>query len=235
MTPLTHPIPRRSFLSATACAVLCEFWPQSAPAQAAEISLGRVRVGLADFPSLATVHGSVHVNVAAAPPGLYPVVVTRTGSETFAAVSSECAHNGCVVPPFSTELGLIQCNCHGSQYTAQGVVVRGPAQRNLTAYPVRRLGTLALELEIPGIGFALTGAVITGAAGSRLRLAFPTVAGLRYAVRLRGTLGGADAPASFSLTESGGFDQPSVLGSGATAVIFLPTPTGQAFYAMTRD
>ncbi len=239
MNATNGPLRRRNFLRTTACAVLCEPWwnglVQSAAAQSAETPVGRVRVVLADFPALAAVNGSVYLTVAASPPGLYPVVLTRTAAEDFAAVTSECAHNGCVVQLYSPGAGVIQCNCHGSQYTAQGFLVRGPAQRNLTAYPVRRLGTHSLELEIPGIGFALAGAVVSGAAGNRLRLSFATVAGLRYAVRQRSTLTGGDTGASFSLTVEGAFNQTQLTGTGAEAVIFLPPPTETVFYALVRQ
>jgi Rieske Fe-S protein len=55
-----------------------------------------------------------------------PVVVTQPEAGTFKAFSSFCTHRGCPVSEVSE--GLIQCHCHGSQYSiADGSVVRGPA------------------------------------------------------------------------------------------------------------
>jgi nitrite reductase/ring-hydroxylating ferredoxin subunit len=156
-----------------------------------------VRVVLANFPALAALNGAAYLIVATAPPGIVPVVLTRTGTAEFAALSSECTHPGCVLQPSSSGPGVIQCNCHGSQYTAQGVVVRGRAARNLRAYAVRRLNAPTLEVEIPEMGFARAGAVVSGGAeAGRLRLTFATVSRLRYGVRQRATLGSTEGAAS---------------------------------------
>jgi cytochrome b6-f complex iron-sulfur subunit len=37
-----------------------------------------------------------------------------------------CTHLGCVVP-WSAAANKFQCPCHGSQYSPEGAVVRGPA------------------------------------------------------------------------------------------------------------
>lgn len=37
-----------------------------------------------------------------------------------------CTHLGCVVP-WSAATNKFQCPCHGSQYSPEGAVVRGPA------------------------------------------------------------------------------------------------------------
>ena len=238
MNTIPCQLPRRGFLRATACAVLCDAWlhgvKPSANAQTQEPPMGRVRVALADFPALDSVNGSVYLNVATSPPGIYPVVLTRTGAEAFAAVSSECAHNGCVVQLFSAGLGLIQCNCHGSQYTAQGVVVRGPAQRNLPTYSLRRVGTHSLEIDIPGIGYALAAAVVNPGAEPRLRVTFPTVAGLSYAVTHRATVTGLAAPQAFSLTPTGALNQTSLTGTGTDVTVYLPATDPTGFLSITR-
>jgi len=46
------------------------------------------------------------------------------------AINSICTHLGCVVPWISAENKFI-CPCHGSQYDADGAVVRGPAPLSL--------------------------------------------------------------------------------------------------------
>ena len=45
-------------------------------------------------------------------------------------INSICTHLGCVVPWNANE-NKFMCPCHGSQYNAQGKVVRGPAPLSL--------------------------------------------------------------------------------------------------------
>lgn len=54
------------------------------------------------------------------------------------AVSRRCTHLGCRVN-FRQELNIIECPCHQSQFTPQGIRLAGPAQKNLPTFPVRVL------------------------------------------------------------------------------------------------
>jgi Rieske Fe-S protein len=64
-----------------------------------------------------------------------PILVVRTARDTFAALSTRCAHEGCPVnPPVN---GVITCPCHGSQYALDGKVLRGPTVYPLTRYETR--------------------------------------------------------------------------------------------------
>jgi len=54
------------------------------------------------------------------------------------AVSRRCTHLGCRLN-FRQELNLIECPCHQSQFTPQGIRLAGPAQKNLPTFPVRIL------------------------------------------------------------------------------------------------
>jgi Rieske Fe-S protein len=54
------------------------------------------------------------------------VVVTQPTAGTFKAFSSKCTHQGCAVKGISN--GVINCPCHGSQFSAtDGSVKKGPA------------------------------------------------------------------------------------------------------------
>jgi Rieske Fe-S protein len=65
-----------------------------------------------------------------------PVVVTQPAAEEYHAFSSFCTHRGCPVSDVTD--GLIQCACHGSQYSIEdGSVVRGPAPDPLVKLSVR--------------------------------------------------------------------------------------------------
>ena len=61
-----------------------------------------------------------------------PILVVRTAHDAFTALSTQCTHEGCPVnPPVN---GIITCPCHGSQYSLDGTVRRGPALYPLTRY-----------------------------------------------------------------------------------------------------
>ncbi len=60
------------------------------------------------------------------------VVVTQPTAGTYKAFSAVCTHQGCTVSSVSN--GIIQCPCHGSQYSiVDGSVKSGPAPRPLPA------------------------------------------------------------------------------------------------------
>ncbi|MEU9207967.1 Rieske (2Fe-2S) protein [Streptomyces sp. NPDC048415] len=60
------------------------------------------------------------------------VVVTQPTAGTFKAFSSKCTHQGCAVKGISN--GVINCPCHGSQFSAtDGSVKKGPATAALAA------------------------------------------------------------------------------------------------------
>lgn len=61
-----------------------------------------------------------------------PTYIVVAGDNTIAdyGINAVCTHLGCVVPWNGSEDKFI-CPCHGSQYNAQGKVVRGPAPLSL--------------------------------------------------------------------------------------------------------
>lgn len=230
---------RRNFLKATARAVLLVEasglpWREmsSSVARAAE-PVGLVRVALADFPALASVSGSVYLNVAAATP-LAPIILTRTSPSVFAAVTSVCTHSGCTVDTFSAALGTLLCTCHGSQFTAQGAVINGPAAVALTAYTARLVSPTVVEVEIPGIGFAVAGAFVNTAAGRRMRLTFPTTTALRYELKRRTSLTTAATAVTFSLTEAGALTQTQLTGTGTDATLYVDAEAAAGFLSVVR-
>ncbi len=55
------------------------------------------------------------------------------------ALSSRCTHLGCTVHWVPAD-GRFECPCHGSQFAADGQVIRGPAARPLERLPVSTHG-----------------------------------------------------------------------------------------------
>lgn len=63
------------------------------------------------------------------------VVLVREPDGALRAFSAVCTHQGCIVA--SVQHGIIQCPCHGSQYSAEtGAVVHGPATLPLAPVPI---------------------------------------------------------------------------------------------------
>ena len=63
------------------------------------------------------------------------VLVSRTAQDTFAAVTAVCTHEACTVTGISGQTYV--CPCHGSQYSATGAVLKGPAVSPLRPFTTR--------------------------------------------------------------------------------------------------
>lgn len=106
------------------------------------VSGGQARLALASFPELAKPDGAIKIQ----PAGFEdPIYVLATPAGEYRAVSPICTHRGCTVDVSGARL---VCPCHGSTYDRDGQVLRGPAERALTRYPVSRQGdVLVIELS----------------------------------------------------------------------------------------
>lgn len=54
------------------------------------------------------------------------------------AVSRRCTHLGCRVH-YLQEPGVIECPCHQSRFTVQGIRISGPAKQDLETFLVKKL------------------------------------------------------------------------------------------------
>jgi Rieske Fe-S protein len=61
------------------------------------------------------------------------ILLIRTSATTVQAVSDICTHAGCGVS-YDHVNQVLSCPCHGSKYTLDGMVVQGPAIRQLAKY-----------------------------------------------------------------------------------------------------
>lgn len=68
------------------------------------------------------------------------VIVARTLTGDFIAVSASCTHEGTAVN-FNAAGNSFVCPTHGATFSAVGAVTRGPANSNLTKYNTSLSGT----------------------------------------------------------------------------------------------
>lgn len=61
------------------------------------------------------------------------IIVARTGTNQFTAVSAKCTHEGTQVA-WQQSNNRFYCSNHGATFTSAGVVTGGPASKNLTQY-----------------------------------------------------------------------------------------------------
>jgi cytochrome b6-f complex iron-sulfur subunit len=128
-----EPIPRRDFLGMAAV------W--SAVTSVVFASIGALRLPKAAvLPSPSkkfrtSLPESLAPNEPYIPPGR-SVALFRTAKGVY-AVSIVCTHLGCITKPSVTGF---DCPCHGSKFTKDGSVLRGPAPKALPRLAVKHLG-----------------------------------------------------------------------------------------------
>ena len=66
-----------------------------------------------------------------------PLYVYRATDGSYTAVSTRCMHLGCQVEPVA---GHLVCPCHGSEYTNDGQILKGPTPLPLQRFPARLVG-----------------------------------------------------------------------------------------------
>jgi len=77
-----------------------------------------------------------------------PIYLRRDDSGVWSALLASCTHNGCQPAPIARRL---VCPCHGSEFSLDGQVLQGPADRPLTRYEVTEEGgdvVVWLEREV---------------------------------------------------------------------------------------
>jgi cytochrome b6-f complex iron-sulfur subunit len=72
-----------------------------------------------------------------------PVLVIRNAENTLVAFNPTCTHQQCTVE-FQAAGKILTCPCHGSQFSPDGTVVKGPATRPLATFDVKEEESLVL-------------------------------------------------------------------------------------------
>jgi len=63
------------------------------------------------------------------------ILVSKTGVDTFVALTAICTHENCTITGFRSSTYV--CPCHGSTYSTAGSVITGPATRSLRTFPTQ--------------------------------------------------------------------------------------------------
>lgn len=178
----------------------------------AKVQSGLLKVKLADFPELNNSGGSVRVGTSPvvrnspdeirASGLLQPVLINRGAGGLFYVMMAECTHAGCSVNRLSG--GIMQCPCHGSQYTIDGSVVRGPAAQPLQRLEFREQNG-SLEIVLPDVPFELVTDRI--ASSSRFHINFLAFTNMTYQVYFRPSLTAPLQKVNFSTTPNGPLTQ----------------------------
>ena len=91
---------------------------------------GEATLLFSQFPKLQTVGGAAVVSTSSG--GDYLVI--RTSASQAAALTAVCTHAHCLVG-YDAGAEKLVCPCHGSEYSTDGVVLRGPAIASLSTFP----------------------------------------------------------------------------------------------------
>ena len=208
---------------------------------ASTTTAGILRVKVSDFPALQSDNGSVRllfhpINASSNLPAnssFYPVLINRVAAGQFLALNTRCSHQSCVVPPFNPANGSSTCPCHFSQYRIDGTVIPGSlAQFPLSRFTLSFDGVDLLCIEIPNLGYNVTGATLQTSAGPRFSLQFPTKSALKYEVRFRQSVPDPGTVVPSSTTETGAATSNVLSGTGATATLYVDRTAAAGFYSV---
>ncbi|MBE2186833.1 MAG: Rieske 2Fe-2S domain-containing protein [Rhodothermales bacterium] len=95
---------------------------------------GTYALPLASYPTLRNVNGSVVATIPGATGIQSRLVVTKTGTTTYAAITATCPHEGSTLGTYSAITQRITCPNHGAQFSPTGTWLGGQDTSNATAY-----------------------------------------------------------------------------------------------------
>ena len=226
----------RTLLFTSVCAGACGVGPSRwfiSRVEAGESALFRMVID--DFPQLKQSYGSVRLRVPGIPSSNNYIIVTRMPGNQFYAVSALCTHRGVALEPFKKGAGL-RCLAHGSQFDANGKVVKGPARSSLKSYSSAYNGHDAVNVKFSNVGYSVAAELVEAGAGERVKLEFETLSGMEYSVQVRGTVNGDRAAlAKFALTPAGSLTKTSLSGNGKIVSLYIAPNQDAGFINILRE
>ncbi|MGN6385323.1 MAG: ubiquinol-cytochrome c reductase iron-sulfur subunit [Verrucomicrobiota bacterium] len=213
-------------------------WASAAASQvqsAFQDGAGVMRIDVSSFPVLNEPFGSIRIGTSPLdseghyPLGLFkPVLINRGPSLEWFVMSAECTHEGCSVPTFNPEAGLMICPCHGSQYEIDGTVVMGPAMQSLFRYPFKIQNNI-LSIQIPDLFYEISIHAVSEST-DRLALQFLGFSAIDYQVFFKEALNAIPVSSLFALTPDGPFSERRITGIDDYMTVYLPKPKSFGFY-----
>ncbi|MCX6857694.1 MAG: Rieske 2Fe-2S domain-containing protein [Verrucomicrobia bacterium] len=199
-------------------------------------NVGVIKIRLSDYPALQNEYGSVQFKFNNAIGTYYPFTVTRAPNNVFHSVDTRCNHADCVVNPYNESTGLIECPCHGSQFSISGELVQGPATAPLVCYnTIFNATTDVVSVEVPALYTTISTVSVqsTTASSIRLRLQFKSLNNtFVYRVQYQQTLTDAPVFVNFSNSAGGLATQSQVTGNSGTRSVFVDATGTTGFFAV---
>ncbi|MBM4166898.1 MAG: ubiquinol-cytochrome c reductase iron-sulfur subunit [Ignavibacteria bacterium] len=88
----------------------------------------KISLDISRFPELNEIGNAIEFDVENI---AQEIIVTKKSETEYLALSPVCSHLGCTV---RKENSFFHCGCHGSTFSLDGNVMRGPAERPLTSF-----------------------------------------------------------------------------------------------------
>jgi hypothetical protein len=199
-------------------------------------NVGVIKIKLSDYPALQSDYGSVQFKFNNAIGTYYPFTVTRAPNNVFHSVDTRCNHADCVVSPYNESTGLIECPCHGSQFSISGELLQGPATAPLTCYNTTFNATNeVVSVEVPALYTTISTVSVqsTTASSIRLKLQFRSLnSSFVYRVQYQQTLTDAPVYVQFSNSTGGAASQSQVTGNSGTRSVYVDATGTTGFFAV---
>jgi nitrite reductase/ring-hydroxylating ferredoxin subunit len=199
-------------------------------------NVGVIKIKLSDYLALQSDYGSVQFKFNNAIGTYYPFTVTRAPNNVFHSVDTRCNHADCVVSPYNESTGLIECPCHGSQFSISGELVQGPATAPLICYNTTFNATTdVVSVEVPALYTTISTVSVqsTTASSIRLMLQFRSLNNsFIYKIQYQQTLTDAPVFVNFSNSVGGAATQSQVAGNSGTRSVFVDAAGTTGFFAV---
>ena len=104
-------------------------------------------LGMSDWTTVGPVEGRPQLDAVLI--GDLEIAVARLDDGSWVAFDNSCTHEDCPLAEGDLEGDQIICHCHSSAFDVRtGEVLEGPAEDDLTVYPVR-IENGELQVEVP--------------------------------------------------------------------------------------